>query len=281
MTRIAVTGYASLDHVVILDGAVRPGVTTTILDRPTGAWPRLGGSPAFVATALVRADAGTVVPVSWVGDDAAGQDYLQRLDEAGIAGDGIAIVAGARTPVAILAYDPQGGCACLYHPGLPKELALTAAQRAAITEADWVCLTIGPRAITDAVLDLIGPRTQLAWVVKNDPKAITPEQAARLAGRADVIFSSTAEAAFLAAAFGPGRRAGQTHIETRGRQGAAVIRDGRTTFVPAEAVAVTDPTGAGDTFAGGAIAALARGETDPTAVATAGNLAARQMLLAR
>ncbi|MGQ3031694.1 MAG: carbohydrate kinase family protein, partial [Ferrovibrionaceae bacterium] len=150
MTRVAVTGYASLDHVVLLDGAVRPGMTTTILDRPRDAWPRLGGSPAFVAAALVQGGIGTVTPVSWVGDDEAGQDYLRRLAAAGMSGDGIAIVPGARTPVAILAYDPDGGCACLYHPGLPKDLSLTPAQRDAVAAADWVSLTIGPRAITHA-----------------------------------------------------------------------------------------------------------------------------------
>jgi ribokinase len=283
MTRVAVTGYASLDHVVLLDGAVRPGLTTTILDRPRDAWPRLGGSPAFVAAALVQCGIGTVVPISWVGDDDAGQDYLRRIAASGMSGDGIAIVRGARTPVAILAYDPDGGCACLYHPGLPKDLMLTAAQHQAVAAADWVCLTIGPRAITDAVLALIGDRTRLAWVVKNDPRALTPEQAARLAGRADAIFASAAEAEFLAAAFAaaPGRRDGQILVETHGRRGAAVTCRGRMTFVPAEAVSVADPTGAGDTFAGGAIAALIGGETEPAAIAAAGNLAARRMLLAR
>ena len=53
MTKIAITGYASLDHVAILNGAPEAGRTTTILRRPGDAWPRLGGSPAYVAAALV------------------------------------------------------------------------------------------------------------------------------------------------------------------------------------------------------------------------------------
>jgi ribokinase len=52
MSGIGITGYASLDHVIVLDGDIRPGRTTTILSRPEKAWPRLGGGPAYVAQAV-------------------------------------------------------------------------------------------------------------------------------------------------------------------------------------------------------------------------------------
>ena len=51
---IVVTGYASLDYAVRLDRAPRADRTATILSRPRE-WPRLGGSPAYVAGALVAA----------------------------------------------------------------------------------------------------------------------------------------------------------------------------------------------------------------------------------
>ena len=50
---IVVTGYASLDYAVRLDRPPRPDPTATILSRPDE-WPRLGGSPAYVAAALVE-----------------------------------------------------------------------------------------------------------------------------------------------------------------------------------------------------------------------------------
>jgi ribokinase len=46
-------------------------------------------------------------------------------------------------------------------------------------------------------------------------------------------------------------------------------------------VEVIDPTGAGDTFAGGVIAAIMKGETDLEAIGQAGNAAARALLLDR
>ncbi len=55
--------------------------------------------------------------MSWVGSDAAGERYLEQLATSGIPVRGVAVVPGARTPIAILAYDPDGGCSCLYDPG--------------------------------------------------------------------------------------------------------------------------------------------------------------------
>src|SRR5690606_1685363 len=94
VVKIAVTGYASLDHVAMLDGAPGAGRTTTILARPADAWPRLGGSPAYAAMALVKAGVAEAVPVSWVGEDEAGAAYRAQLHAQGVSDKGIAAVAG-------------------------------------------------------------------------------------------------------------------------------------------------------------------------------------------
>lgn len=283
MTRIAVSGYASLDHVVTLDGVPVPGRTTTILSRPRDSWPRLGGSPAYVAAALVRGGVEVASPVSWVGEDDAGQDFRRHLEARHIRTDGIATVAGARTPMSILAYEPQGGCLCLYHPAIPTEPGLTQAQRRVVAQADWLCVTIGPAGATREVLDALPAASGLCWVVKDDPRSMPPDLAASLAARADLICCSAAEAAFVRAAFRAAGtvRAGAIVIETRGGAGAEVTAQGETVFVPAENLPVTDPTGAGDTFAGGALAALAKGERDPVCIVRAGHEAAHALLSGR
>ncbi|WP_336800982.1 carbohydrate kinase family protein [Kaistia sp. MMO-174] len=288
MTTIAITGFASLDHVAVLDGAPRAGRTTTILQRPQDAWPRLGGGPAFVAMALVADGIAQAIPVSWIGDDTAGDAYRDQLAARGVPDRGLDAVAGARTPVSVLAYEPDGGCICLYDPGMPAGLTLSAAQRELVGTADWVCITIGPAAVNDAVLDAIRPGTRLAWIVKHDPRVLSVAQAARFAARADLICFSHAEAGFVQQALaGAGAaRPGQVLIETRGGAGATITRDERSIAVSAEPLAVTDPTGAGDSFAGGVLAALAKGETDKgetdlAAVVRSGHAAARRLLLAR
>lgn len=283
MNRIAITGYASLDHVIVLDGDVVPGRTTTITSRSVKSWPRLGGGPAYVALAVHASLHGAAVPVSWIGVDPLGENYVRQLAEQGIPSAGMVSVSGARTPISVLAYDQGGDCACLYDPGLPDGIGLDAAQRDLIETSDWVGVTIGPLAVTDQLLGLLRNDQKLAWVVKNDPKAITPEQSAALYERADLVFCNGRERAFLEDARAAGRteREGQIIVETQGRRGALFLRGEESRFVAAEPVEVIDPTGAGDTFAGGVIAAIMKGETDLETIGRAGNAAARALLLDR
>ncbi|MGV3549331.1 carbohydrate kinase family protein [Rhizobium sp.] len=283
MSRITITGYASLDHVIVLDGDVKPGRTTTILSRSVKSWPRLGGGPAYVALAVHAGIPGAAIPISWLGPDDLGENYARQLAEQGIPSAGMATIAGARSPISVLAYDQAGDCACLYDPGKLGGAGLDAAQRLLIEGSDWVGVTIGPMAVTDQLLAMLREDQKLAWVVKNDPKAITPQQSAALYERADLVFCNGRERAFLEDARAAGRaaRAGQIIVETQGRRGALFIRGEENHFVAAEPVEVTDPTGAGDTFAGGVIAAIMKGETDLEIIGRAGNAAARALLLER
>lgn len=273
MSRVVVTGYASLDHVVALAGLPVCGATVRMRRLP-GAWPRLGGSPAYVATALAAAGVAGVAPLTWVGADAPGDAYRAALAARGLSCAGIATVAGA-TPVAILAYAPDGDCVCLYDPGLPEPAALTPAQADLLAAADWVCVTAGPAAVTETVLDRMPDAARLAWAVKADPRAVPPALAARLAARADLICHSRAEAGFAAA--GP-LRSGAMLVETHGAEGATLTCDGQTVVLPAEPLTVRDPTGAGDTLVGGIIASLIAVPDDKPGAVRAGIAAATAML---
>ncbi|MGN6463975.1 MAG: carbohydrate kinase family protein [Rhizobiaceae bacterium] len=283
MTRIAVTGHASLDHVAMLDGSPKAGCTTTILRRPRDAWPRLGGSPAYVAAALVAAGLPDAFPVSWIGDDPEGKNYRAQLARNAIPDDGVAIIDRMRTPVAVLAYEPDGGCICLYDPSSTEGVTLSQGQRQLLSGSDWVCVTIGPRSSTEAALGCIGDDSCLAWIVKHDPRSMPVALAARIAARADLIFASRAERTFLREAMAQesDTRPERIVIETQGGSGALVSRYDKEVFVEASPMDVSDPTGAGDTFAGGVLAALVKGERDPTEIVRAGHRAARAMLAAR
>jgi ribokinase len=277
MTRVVITGYASLDHVALLDGAPTPGATTRILRRPAQAWPRVGGSPAYVAASLVAGGIADAAPVSWIGDDAAGSAYRAALAECGVRSDGIANVQGARTPIAILGYTPDGGCVCLYHASLPEPLALTTHQANLLASAEWICLTVGPPALTDRILDLAPPH--LAWVVKHDARAFSRAQAERLARRADLICFSHSETEFVS---GIGRlRDDCMVIETRGAGGAAVRWRNEQIALPAIPVPADDTTGAGDTLVGGMLAQLIAKPGDPVGALRAGMEAAATLLRRR
>jgi ribokinase len=277
---IVVTGYASLDYVVRLDSAPKPDRTATILSRARN-WPRLGGSPAYVAAALVAGGARDAAPISWVGDDAEGARYRDAVAALGVRTDGIRVRPG-RTPICILAYEPDGRCHCLYDPGLTAEADLDEGQRALIAAAKAICVAVGPMKATWEALRLARPDAMLVWAVKADPRAVPPDLKAALAARADIVVFSQGEAGFAAeasvTAIKPGRR--RIDIETRGRNGVAFMRDGAASVFPVAPTEVEDSTGAGDTFIGGFLAAWMK-TADPEESVRAGVAAARALLVSR
>jgi ribokinase len=278
--KVAVVGYASLDYVVRLDTAPRPDRTSTILSRAAD-WPRLGGAPAYVAAALVSGGVSDATAVSWVGDDREGERYRMSLAERGVSMSGVAVRPG-RTPICILAYEPDGGCHCLYDPGLHGAAELDDGQRALIAAAEAVCITVGPARATREALALAQANAQFAWVVKADSRAVPRDLAEVLATRADIIIFSRGEAAFIEDALERANKATRRPvvIETRGASEVAIKQNGGVRVVPVEPVETDDPTGAGDTFAGGFLAARLAG-ADPATALMAGVAAARAMLADR
>jgi ribokinase len=257
--RAVITGYASLDYALGLDRPPEADRTATILWR-ADEFPRLGGSPAYVAAAMRAGGETSVAPVTWVGDDEAGARYREALVKLGLPTAGVGVRHGP-TPVCMLAYEPGGGCHCFYHPGLPEPISLDEAQRALVAAAELICVTVGPEQVTREVLSLARPEADLVWAVKADARAAPPDLAVALAARADVIVASRGEAAFVRAAFAAGgARRGALYIETRGAEGAAIRLDGAETIIPAQPVKAADTTGAGDTFLGGFLAAWRGGD---------------------
>ena len=83
----------------------------------------------------------------------------------------------------MLAYEPDGGCDCLYDPGLHAPAELDEDQRAFIASAEAVCITVGPARATREALALARANAPLAWVVKADPRAVPGDLAAALTAR--------------------------------------------------------------------------------------------------
>ena len=275
MAEVVITGYASLDYPALLDGTVAGDSTTQIRFRDPGAWPRLGGSPAYAGAALARGGH-HATPVSWIASDTAGETYVRMTEEAGMATDALARIDAPRSPVSLMLHQADGTSICLYDPGFAGREVLTPVQRDCLSAAAHVCVTVGPGHLLGEILDLVRPDAALYWVAKNDPTCFTPALCARLSARAQVIFCNHAERALIAA----GTRDGQIVIETMGRRGYQVGVDGQSRFVAADPVSVSDPTGAGDTFAGAFIGAYLK-DGDPHAAAQVAAAATRQMLEVR
>lgn len=268
---VAIIGYASIDHAVRTAEAPVPDRTVRITGRPPDSWGRAGGAPGYVCRALVAEGVAVPRAISWVGDDAAGNAYRLGLEGEGVDISGIAAIAGARTPLSILIYAEPGGCACLYDPGMPPQ-GLTKVQTDLVAASDWLVVTVGPTRALQEALEHVSPSTRVAWLVKADPEAFTPDLRGRLAARAALITHSAAERGFVEEALGhPAAKPDRLVIETRGAEGLAwweapkgrVSNERRRATKPLQ---VHDQSGAGDTLAAGVLAGLIEGSPADQAI---------------
>lgn len=275
MTELVVTGFASLDYPVSLGGMAKGDCTTLIRHRDPDAWPRLGGCAAYVAAAVARRGI-AALPVSWVGSDPAADLYFDALREAGCGTAGMARIEAARSPVALLAYQADGSCICLYDPAFGGTEVLTAAQSELISSARHLAITVGPPQLIPRILALRHPQSTLYWVLKSDPACFPSDICAELSAAADVIFCNRSEREMISTP-----REDTVIIETDGTRGVTVHATGTATTCTVEPLAVSDTTGAGDTLAGGFIAAMMGGETNPIEAARQGVAAVGELLKKR
>ena len=272
MSKLLVTGYASLDYPVSLAGTVQPDKTTHITHRDPQAWPRTGGSPYYVAAAAARLDM-EAQPVTWVGKDELAQKYLDDCDSAGISTSGVAQLQGQRSPTCLMIHQGDGSTSCLFDPAFSGKEAITDSQREMIAKCENICITVGPGHLVAEILALVADDANLYWVTKNDERAFPSAACQQLAQNSLVIFCNQRERSWIEA-FNP---SAQIIVETQGAGGCKVITSGREEIVTATSVRTSDPTGAGDTFAGGFIETLCR-TGDPMQAAKTGMDSARELL---
>ncbi|MFV3075567.1 carbohydrate kinase family protein [Niveispirillum fermenti] len=282
MAQVVISGYATVDYVVHAQGRFDGQGTMAMRAAPDGAWPRAGGAVLYAGRQLARAGHG-VRALTWVGGDADGAFYRQAAAQAGLGPDGIADTDGPTTRC-LLVYHADGSHGCLLQAGAA---ALSDMQRGLLHGAALLVLTAGPASVNRAILADLPADARLAWIVKPDPVCFPPDLAGALAARADWLFCNAGERAWLEAARdgcgGSRPPSGQTLFETHGGEGVRVMVgvDGDGVTLPTtRTLAVTDATGAGDSFAGATLAALLYGAS-PAAAAQAGMQAAAALLATR
>ena len=281
MTRVVVTGYASMDFPAVLDGFFAGDRTVMIRQRPAGAFPRPGGCPLYVARPI--ADSGVSVSiVTWVGADHHGRLFTSWTERDGVGVEGIATVEPGNTPVAFMIYQQDGSCGCLFDPGMLGQESLTENQKTLISGADLLCVTVGPPEIADEALALITDGCKVAWVMKNDPLSYPKTLRVALASRADYVFCNRQERAWVDEALAEmqtRRRPGI--VETAGGDAVMAEANHQRVRVEVEPISFDDASGAGDTLAGGCLAAILAGESDLRNIVESGVSAAASLLRSR
>jgi sugar/nucleoside kinase (ribokinase family) len=275
---VIVVGDLVTDVLVVHDGPIEIGSDTTAAITVGG-----GGQAANTASWLARAGC-PVTLVAAVGDDPAGRDRVAELTAAGVhcavhahpgaATGSVVVLAGPhdRTMItdrgASALLDPAHVIAAisgtrathLHLSGYPllHEGSRRAGLAALATAADQG-LTTSVDAASAAPLRSVGAKVFLSLVRGADLLLANADEAEVLAGP----FPAAEQAARLTAHVA-------NVVVKRGAAGATwANRDGRIWHVTAPSAPVRDPTGAGDAFAAGLLAAWRSG-AGPQAALTAG-----------
>ncbi|BCY14351.1 carbohydrate kinase family protein [Actinoplanes sp. L3-i22] len=284
MGTVIVVGDLVTDVLVEHDGPIRAGSDTAAAIRVSG-----GGQAANTAAWLARAGRATTL-VAAVGADQAGRDRVAELVTAGV-GDAIQVRAGAvtgsvvvltgadeRTMItdrgACLLLDPEHVTAAIRaaapggHLHLSGYPLLHAGSRpaglAALTAAKDQGITVSVDAASAAPLRDAGAELFLAWVRGVDLLLCNADEATVLAGPGDAVAQASRLTEFV-----------QHAVVKRGAGGAVwASRDGSSWSVPGVPVPVKDPTGAGDAFAAGLLAAWLAGAAPPDALTSGAALGA-------
>ncbi|MEV0212044.1 sugar kinase [Micromonospora sp. NPDC050695] len=255
----------------------------------------VGGAESNVAGYLARLGH-RAAWVSRVGDDPFGRAVVRHVAATGVRVDHVTVDPAAPTGLYVKDPGPAGTAVHYYRAGSaasrmdtgtladPRLAGARVLHLSGITPAlSPSCRALAEHAVTDRPL----PGALVSFDVNHRARLWPAEQAAPvlrdLADRSDLVFVGQDEAYALWGTTDPAavRRllpGPETVVVKDGALGATALRrDAGPVFVPAPRVAVVEPVGAGDAFAGGYLAGLLRG-LDPTRRLRLGHLVAAQVL---
>lgn len=275
---VCVLGSLNLDIIARVAALPRPGETVAareVLTLP-------GGKGLNQAIAAARMGAG-VRMVGAVGVDAAGEQLVEALVEAGVDAGRIARIADVPTGTAYISTDDAGENQIVVTAGANARVLPAAVDAAALGDATvFLAQLETPVATLAAFLAAAAGRgTRILNAAPALPDAIAlfalaellivnETELATLCGTR--IAASPEDAGALAA--GLLTRADQAVIVTLGAAGALRVTRAERRLSPALRVAVVDTTGAGDCFCGALAALIAEGMPADLAMTAAGAAAA-------
>lgn len=265
--RVVVVGAVNVDFVVAADRLPGPGETVV--------GPRVerfgGGKGANAAVAAARAGA-DVRLIGAVGDDDTGRAALDELRAEGVCVDGVAVLDGVSTGVALIVVDAAGENQIAVGAGANGRVERDRVRDALVDALpDVDCVLVSTEIPLAAVAVAVETATAVGVPCVLNPAPVLPGLAGLLVPRPGLRGPLlTPNVGELAALTGPGptgvravglaARTEAAVIVTLGGEGALVVEPGGVVeHLPPRPTTVCDTTGAGDTFNGVLAARLAAG----------------------
>ena len=282
--RVLISGYASLDYLILVDRIRGPGETSTVLAFKGLDQPLPGGCACNIAMACARLGLGSFL-VTALGEDTEGTAYKERLEAAGIDTRFVCLVKGAGSPRTLLVNDQDGNHLALYYPGASDCVMEALERNLGVLDKLDVCygvITVGEPKLTQKLVTILHQReVPIIWSFKADMRAYPSDLLQSLLEAATYLVVNEAEARLLERLFALGDvgellKCGLKGIViTKGSRGSEVIADAKRVSVPAvQPSRVVDPTGAGDGFVAGVLYGLCRGLSLPISARIGATLAA-------
>ncbi len=260
---IVAAGYPSIDHILPVSRAPKPGETGIILEPPRLETLNLGGCAPNIAVAGARMGLKTAV-IILVGEDPDGQAMISVLNQEGVNTQfGVQVIPNGNTAHSFLFVDPESRHQTFYYPGVSdcEEVTLKLEKHA---QANWGVITVGNALHNRSALNwMVEKKVSILWSHRNDSRAFPDDLIVHLAGVSKIVVLNNHEAQAIKETleidsiaellkYGP-----QAIILTKGAQGSQIITANDTIKIPAVAPKrMLDPTGAGDAFTAGVLLGL-------------------------
>ncbi len=275
MADIAVVGSLNMDLVALAPRAPETGETVS----GTGFRTVCGGKGANQAYAAARLG-GSMAMIGRVGDDAFGRACVTNLEKAGADCSGVCRTAGTPTGVALIVVDSQARNRIVVVPGSNGLVTPADVRAAGAAIRGAKVLLVQLEIPTDAVEEAMRIAREAGVTVVLDPAPAVPLPPAMIA-LADIMVPNQHEAAILTGipvedrdsaleAAKALRESGVARAVVKLGAGGVMLLDADGPFFTgAFRVEAVDTTAAGDAFAGGLAATLARGKNLREAIRSA------------
>ena len=252
---IHVVGHTAVDHILRVPRFPPPHTSTFIRDHSI----LFGGGAANIAAGIARLGV-PVTLVSGVGSDFSGSEYERWLRGLGVQLD-LATDPSARTPTAYVFTDDAGDQITYFEWGASRTFATREAPA-----LDFVHLATADPGFNVRV-------AEKGRFVTFDPGQdiffYSREQVERILARTRILFANRHEVEYLEKLLETGKdeliRQIETVVVTMDAEGSMLYRGGREHRIPVVPVKPVDPTGAGDAYRAGFLAAFHRGHSPLTA----------------